>query len=357
MERQAEVKPPYRIPPLAEIRRQPRNGFQVVSTFSGGGGSSLGYWMAGYTVVWASEFVEAARETYRANFPSTPIDERDIRQVRPEDILEATGLKPGELDLLDGSPPCAAFSTAGKREKGWGQVRAYSGTKQVVDDLFFEYARLLRGLRPRVFLAENVAGLVVGTARGYFKQIMCELEACGYRVRATLVNGAFAGVPQRRQRLFIYGVREDLGLEPPAITPLPYAYTFGDALPEGRLEGPHWIMPEHSQTRLLWQETRRLGIGSLAEAAKRVFGRETMMQHYRCLYDQPINTVVQASQSLYHPDEPRSLSIPELKRLGGFPEDYVLTGSFPQQWERIGRAVPPLMMAHVARHLEEVLRA
>lgn len=109
------IKPPYKVPSMREIEQTPWNGFTVVSTFSGGGGSCLGYRMAGFKVLWANEFVEEAQRTYRANHPGTILDTRDIRTVTPESILEAIGRKPGEIDLFDGSPPCCAFSTAGRR--------------------------------------------------------------------------------------------------------------------------------------------------------------------------------------------------------------------------------------------------
>ena len=136
-------KPPYRVPTMTEIAAVPWNGLNVVSTFSGCGGSCLGYRMAGYRVLWANEFIPAAAETYRANHPTTILDTRDIRKVQPEDILKAIGLKAGELDAMEGSPPCASFTTAGKREKHWGKAKKYSDTVQRVDDLFFEYVRLV----------------------------------------------------------------------------------------------------------------------------------------------------------------------------------------------------------------------
>src|SRR5690606_15973106 len=105
-------KPPFRVPSMAEIAALEPNGFTAASTFSGCGGSSLGYRMAGFRVLYANEFVEAARETYRANAADyTFLDDRDIRQVKSSDVLDAMGLEPGQLDLLDGSPPCASFST------------------------------------------------------------------------------------------------------------------------------------------------------------------------------------------------------------------------------------------------------
>lgn len=119
-----ENKPPYHVPSMAAIRALPWNGFNAISTFSGCGGSSLGYRLAGFRVLWASEFIDAARDSYRANKADyTILDGRDIREVTAEDILTAIKMQPGELDLFDGSPPCASFSTAGKREAGWVGVK------------------------------------------------------------------------------------------------------------------------------------------------------------------------------------------------------------------------------------------
>src|SRR4051812_19979372 len=225
-------KPPYRVPSMAEVRAVPGNGLTAASTFSGCGGSSLGYRMAGFRVAWASEFVEAARDTYRAN-SDTVVDGRDIRDLTAGDVLAGAGVGYGELDLLDGSPPCASFSTAGSRHKAWGQTKKYSDTSQRTDDLFFEYARLIDGVAPRVFVAENVSGLVKGSAKGYFKDILAALQACGdgYRVSARVLNAAWLGVPQARQRLFFVGVRRDLERPPVHPAPLPYQYSVRDALP------------------------------------------------------------------------------------------------------------------------------
>ena len=240
-------KPPYRIPLMAEIRAVPLNGYNVVSTFSGCGGSCLGYRMAGFNVLWASEFEPNAAENYRLNFPDSFLDTRDIRAVRPEEVLDAIGKKPGEIDLLDGSPPCQSFSTAGKRSKHWGKVVAHGdGTTQRSDDLFLEYARILRGLQPRTFVAENVSGLVKGVAKGYFKLILAELKSCDYLVEARLLDAQWLGVPQMRQRLIFVGVRNDLagkfGAKPEFPRPLPYRYSvmeaIGDLLRESEKPSP-----------------------------------------------------------------------------------------------------------------------
>jgi DNA (cytosine-5)-methyltransferase 1 len=230
---QDDSKPAYRVPLMDEVRALPWNGLKVATTFAGGGGSSTGYRMAGFRVVWANEFVPIATESYRANMaPDTILDSRDIRDVSVEDIFHTTGLARGELDLFDGSPPCQAFSTAGKRQRGWGEEKAYDhGAKQRNEDLFFEYVRLLDGLQPKVFVAENVHGLVKGVAKGYFLDILERLKACGYVVEARVLDAQWLGVPQQRNRLIFVGVRNDLGLLPAFPRPLPYRYSVREACP------------------------------------------------------------------------------------------------------------------------------
>jgi DNA (cytosine-5)-methyltransferase 1 len=327
MERENKLtKPPYRVPLMAEIEALPWNGYRVASTFSGCGGSCLGYRMAGYRVVYANEFIEEAQRTYKANHPNSYLDTRDIREVKPEDVLERAGVERGELDLLDGSPPCSAFSTAGKREAGWGKVKAYSDKAQRVDDLFFEYVRLIDGIRPKVFVAENVSGLVKGTAKGYFKRILAALREPGYRVSCRVLDAQWLGVPQMRQRTIFVGVRDDFGIEPAHPEPLPYKYSVHDAVP--------WIA--------------------------RITGRTgPQFRRVESEVDSPMNAILVSdpAQTRYEveerlepgrPTQKRKFLIDEIKHLGSFPQDFILTGSYSQQWERIGRAVPPLMMSRIA---------
>lgn len=341
-------KPAYRVPSMEEIRAVPWNGYNAISTFSGCGGSSLGYRMAGFRVLWANEFIDAARDSYNANkSPSTQLDRRDIRSVKPEEILSAIGLKAGELDLFDGSPPCASFSTAGKREAGWNKVKAYSDKEQRTDDLFFEYVRLLNGLQPKTFVAENVSGLIKGTAKGYFLEILSALKGAGYRVDAKLLDAQWLGVPQARQRLIFIGVRKDLGLAPAFPTPLKHRYSVRDALPT--LAAPP-IEPETDITRYaIGKEWDKLSPGG--QSSK-------YFQLVKPALGEPCPTITTggnvgtfsnlSSASVVHPTQKRKFSIAELRRLCAFPDDFVLTGTYSQQWERLGRAVPPVMMAAIA---------
>jgi DNA (cytosine-5)-methyltransferase 1 len=399
---------------MAEITAVLRNGYRAVSTFSGCGGSCLGYRMAGFEMLWASEFIPAAQEVYRLNHPDSILDTRDIREVQPVDILEAIGLDVGETDLLDGSPPCAPFSTAGKRNVGWGKVKAYSDTKQRVDDLFFEFARILKGLQPKVFVAENVSGLVKGVAKGYFKLILKELKECGYTVSARLLDAQWLGVPQMRQRIIFVGVRNDLverfGVMPAHPQPLGYQYTVREAIPwitavegangfnghqyknsdipaatvqqsrpvkaEARISAhkggrsidepapsvlTHGRQYTTSELMIVEPETdiSRYAIGSEWERmGKPGTQSEKYFQLTRAPLDGQSGAITQRGSdntvaSVTHPTEKRKFSIAELKRICAFPDDFQLTGTYAQQWERLGRAVPPVMMFHVAKTIQE----
>lgn len=148
---------PYNLQDVYDASSQKK--FKVVSTFAGGGGSSTGYRLAGADILAVNEFVEEARVTYKENYPDTPILPDDIKQLSGKDFLELTGLKKGELDILDGSPPCSAFSVAGKlshssdgkHSDGWGQTKSYSDGKIVenIEDLFFEFLRVAEEISPR----------------------------------------------------------------------------------------------------------------------------------------------------------------------------------------------------------------
>lgn len=325
-------KPSYRIPSMKEIEQIPFNGLTVVSTFSGAGGSCLGYRMAGYRVVYANEFIPAAQEAYKANHPHSYLDTRDIRQVKPEEILQITGLKKGELDLLDGSPPCVSFSSAsGKREKSWGTIRPYSDTKQRVDDLFFEYIRILKGLQPKVFIAENVQGLIQGKAIGFFNQILNELKQCGYRVKAAVLDASRLGVPQKRMRLIFQGVRKDLKKEPVFPRPLPYQYTVKELFPYVKRLQAGGTKGKGFQ----WKDARRPAYTVTQSDGKR--------------NSQNFITSSCYIEAIEHGERiQRKWNINELKKISSFPDDFILSGSFAQQWERIGRAVPPLLMRAIA---------
>lgn len=363
------IKPPFRLPKMVDIHAIPWNGYHVVSTFSGCGGSCLGYRMAGFRVLWANEFVPMARRSYRANHPRSILDGRDIKRIEARDILYATGLKKGELDLFDGSPPCQAFSCAGNREKSWGKKKTYEhGTAQKNEELFYEYIRLLGGLAPKVFVAENVVGLVKGVAKGFFIEIMRALKASGYRVVCRQLDAQWLGVPQTRNRAIFVGVRNDLETAPAHPKPLPYRYSMNDALPHIK----NLKYNCYDGTRI--KETKDQGpcpaikanggIGPARGKQWYVEADEPALVHIsgfqkgkiRSL-DDPGPCVMagaglggsgQSQVLIQQGRQRRHFTIDEIKRLCSFPDDFVLIGSKAQQWERLGNSVPPVMMSHIA---------
>jgi DNA (cytosine-5)-methyltransferase 1 len=330
---------------LAE--REP-NAPTVISTFAGCGGSSLGYSMAGFRELLANEWDDNAVQTFKLNFPDVPVIQGDIAKLTVEQVLELTGLQPGELDVFDGSPPCQGFSTAGKR---------------VMDDprnqLFREYVRLLRGLKPKVFVMENVSGMVKGKMKLIFADILRELKASGYKVSARLLNAMYFNVPQSRQRLIFIGVREDLGVEPSHPKAESRPFTVRDAI--GDLPTIQDASIDH-----IWidEVERKTKWGDPVLVAKvRPGGKIRENSTYIRLYwDKPSNTLTKAGlpgMPLYvsnchiHPTENRALSVREFCRLASFHDKFVFANAIFEANARIGNSVPPLFMRSIARHIRQ----
>lgn len=381
MLKNSTAKPPYQVPSMVEIAAIPWNGFTVADLFSGCGGSCTGFRMAGFRVGYACEFVPAAQESYKANADAgSYLDCRDVRTVQASEILEHLGMTEGELDVLSGSPPCQAFSTAGKREKGWGHLKEYEhGAKQCNETLFAEYIRLLRGLKPKVFVAENVSGLIKGTAKGMFLEILRDLKASGYNVKCKVLDAQWLGVPQMRQRTIFIGVRNDLGIEPVYPKPLPYRYSVRDALPwiTTRVEyhgfakenevldkdkpSPSIMASGAAQQRFEVEAETDISRYAIGAEWDKLKPGEASSKYFSCVKvdpEQPCNSIMASSGSFpsaaqpLHPTEKRKFTIAELKRICAFSDDFILCGSYSQQWERLGNSVPPLMMKAVA----EVIR-
>lgn len=203
---------PYTMQDVREPKTRER--FNVISTFAGGGGSSMGYRLAGGKVLCVNEFVEEAIKTYTHNFPDTKVIPGDIKNLSGFDLMNAVGVKQGELDILDGSPPCSAFSLAGKRHKNWNKTKLYSDGKKVdnIEDLFLEYIRIATDIQPKVIIAENVRGLTIGKAVTKLNEFIREFENIppGYIVTYEVLSACDFGVPQERPRTFFVCIRQDV---------------------------------------------------------------------------------------------------------------------------------------------------
>ena len=338
-----------------------KNLFNVISFFAGGGGSSLGYRMAGGKVLAINEFVESAQDTYRANWEDTKIYPNDIRQIKGEDILRDLNLKKGELDILDGSPPCASFSMAGNREKDWGKEKKYSNKTQKTDDLFYEFSRLIKEIQPKTFIAENVKGLLIGQAKDLFgsdqlsmfgehnETIYHTLTNIGYRVSYRVLNAKNFGVPQSRERLIIVGVRDDIQKRFKFPKPTSYIYNLKESFED--LDNTKEELKESNiEAYAIYQESKKLQEG---EQSEKYF---SLIKSDR---NKPAGTLTQtagciSAASIIHWED-RKFTVKEAKRIMSFPDDYKLKGKYRDKIERLGRAVPPLLMRAVAKQLYNLI--
>lgn len=326
----------------------------VISTFAGCGGSSLGYSIAGFNELLAVEWDNNAVETFKLNFPGIPVYHGDIAKLSVEEVLKITGLKPSELDVLDGSPPCQGFSTAGKR---------------CLDDdrnqLFREYVRLLRGLQPKVFVMENVSGMVKGKMKLVFAEIMRELKASGYNVSARLMNAMYFNVPQSRQRMIFIGVRSDLNIKPSHPTAATHPISVSTAVQnvENITYAPKnervnncaiFISPgKNASNSLTISQIRKFWPSLESKIKRRSF--ENRMR--RTLPNKPHPVIgkqfIQCNAEAYlHFNENRYFTIEELKRIASFPDEFSFVGTYELQHARIGNCVPPLFMAAIAEHIK-----
>lgn len=310
---------------LADLATVPKIGITVMSTFACGGGSSMGYKLAGCDVIAANDIDPEMAWHYKRN-----LDPRHYFLCPIHDLL-AMDL-PGELhslDILDGSPPCSTFSTAGSREKSWGKDKHFreGQAKQVLSDLFFDYLDLVARLRPRVAIAENVKGMILGNAKGYTKLVMQRFQEIGYRPQLFLVNAADCGVPQRRERVFFCAIRDDIDAQPLKLEPKHRWISAKEALADLRDDLSKWEMVTASNQR-----------HTLA-------GRTSPWP-----MSQPSPTLVAGGckELISRRKTFASWTFDDCKRLGSFPDDYRAKNDKIGKY-MIGMSVPPRMTETVAR--------
>lgn len=393
---------------LADVKRaSAEKKFTVVSCFAGGGGSSTGYRLSGGDVILVNEFVEEAIASYKQNYPETPVLVDDIKKYSGVDFLNIAGIQPGDLDILDGSPPCSAFSVSAGRKQAWmenytdtrrtyfddegnlvteGELKSRGGTKKYsddkiienIEDLFLEFIRVAKDIKPKVIIAENVNGITMGDSRIKLYEFINSFEAIGYQVTYKVLNASSFGVPQSRLRTIFICVRDDvadaIGLNVMNLTSL-----FPNELPDfvSLEEGIGDIHNDPEEIKML----RDFYEGSFQKkfldhipfrplktlkASDEEFiqwnPKRSCFNMKRPSPYRPSPTITQMGQKMgmsgvFHYDENRKFTIPELKRIMSLPDDYELTGTFDQRAERIGRMVPPKMMAAVSKSVyEKVLK-
>jgi len=370
---------PYTVEDVKKASSQ--NKFTVISCFAGGGGSSTGYRLAGGKILLINEFVEEAISSYKKNYPDTPVLVDDIKKYKGEDFLKMANIKPGELDILDGSPPCSAFSVAGKREKGWDQTKTYSDGKTVenIEDLFLEFIRVAKVIKPKVIVAENVKGITFGEAIKKLNEFIKSFEEIGYYVTYRVLNAADYGTPQARERTIFICVREDVA-DAIGLSFLNLSNIFPDKTYPNHVsvrDGIEGVVNDPAQEKELfdyvqngfqkkWIEMLPFNPTRHTKPSDKEFisinPKRSLFNMIRPAPHLPCPTITQRGNQksvsgVFHYEKNRKFTIPELRRIMSLPEDYELTGTFDQQAERIGRMVAPKMMAEVAKSIyEKVLK-
>jgi DNA-cytosine methyltransferase len=380
------IRPAFSPYTLADVHRKSTEAKAIVVTsFSGGGGSSTGHQLAGGRVVLANEFVPEAARTYRANYSSTFIDTRDIRAITASRstvarFLSQASLCPGEIDILDGSPPCCEFSIAGNGMAAEDVLRPYSDVKQSnIALLPFDFVDLVHYSHPKTVFIENVPGLTHTRSSELFERLLNALRyrlgARRYLVNWKILSANDFGVAQNRKRLIILGIREDVAANADISSDDHVAEVFPEPTCSGvviRSALEH--LAQSDEDVAPWLKAIAVSsIGPYVRLLPKEPEKNTLLRHIipgytkkftlvRSSWEAACRTLVVSGQrpdgmtGILHPAEDRKFTIPELKRLTALPDDFRLTGSLAQAAERICRMVPPpLVKAVTDRIIDRVL--
>lgn len=317
-----------------------KNNYNVFGTFICGGGSSMGYKLAGFNHLGGVEIDPQVADIYKTNHNPKylfNIDIREFNKLKLDDELY-------NLDILDGSPPCSTFSMAGSREKAWGKSKQFreGQANQILDDLVFIYCDTILKLKPKVFLLENVKGIIQGNAKWYSKEIVNKLSK-DYNVQVFLLNAASMGVPQKRERVFFIGHKKAYKLHKLKLDFNENQIVFGEIKGElGKENSTH--------DNLIWNNRKKghLDFGQTLIS----MGKKQSNWNSKYIYnDKVCNTITSTSGSkLIEFDNPNHLSDDKIKQCGTYPLDYNFKSIEPKYL--IGMSVPPVMTAQIANQIK-----
>jgi len=332
---------------------------KVFSCFACGGGSTMGYKLAGWDVIGINEIDKRMADIYMQNHNPKFAFIEGIQSFKnrtdlPQELYE--------LDILDGSPPCSSFSMAGNREKDWGKLKKFNEgqAEQILDTLFFDFIDLAEKLQPKVVVAENVSGILKGNAREYVRKILKAFDAAGYLVQEFELDSSQMEVPQRRERVFFIAVRKDLASK----LPMPQGLLFCDFprlnMKFGRTHIPFKEIrskglndaPWTDHDQHIWDK-RIIGDRTYASTLQRIENRDSNFNASYVYPDRAVCSVVSSQGSkLTLFDEPRQMNSQELLLAQSFPLDYnFLSDTYSKKKYVLGMSVPPVMMAHLAKRL------
>ena len=320
-----------------------KNGLRVFSCFACGGGSTMGYKLAGCDVIGCCEIDKKMNDVYVANHHPKYNYLMDIRDFNKQENL------PEELynlDILDGSPPCTTFSMAGDREDSWGKKKKFreGQTEQTLDDLSFVFIDTVAKLRPKTVIMENVEGLLLGNAWEYVRQIYAKFNEIGYQLRHYLCKGETMGVPQKRHRVFFIAVRNDIKFN---FDNLDMNFNYEPVLFKEVKDKNNVIKPSDKTTELLKQAIP-MKDKCLADVLIRTEKRNSRFNEM-IVWDDNIAPTVH-NHGIYRGNDVSKFSNLDYIHCQTFPEDYIV-GSGQDISYICGMSVPPIMIKRIVERL------
>lgn len=327
-----------------------KNGLKVFSCFACGGGSTMGYKLAGCDVIGCCEIDPAMNEVYVKNHHPKHNFLMDIREFNktPNEELPPELF---DLDILDGSPPCTTFSMAGEREASWGKKKKFreGQAEQTLDDLSFVFIDTVEKLKPRCMIMENVEGLIRGEAWKYVQRIYKQLNDIGYDVKHWLLKGENMGVPQTRHRVFFVAIRRDINFDfdflDMSFNYLPITYgeiKDGQLKPLGKQSKFYQIASQAMPQDKNIADTR-VRLGEKASAFQTLYIRD----------DQVVPTQ-RAKPDLIDIDHIAYVSKETIINAQTFPQDYnFVNDSYTNVGYICGMSVPPIMIKRIVKRLIE----
>lgn len=327
-----------------------KNGLEVFSCFACGGGSTMGYKLAGCEVVGCCEIDPKMNEIYvknhnpRHNFL---MDIREFNKIPNEEL-------PPELfnlDILDGSPPCTTFSMAGDREESWGKKKKFreGQAEQTLDDLYFVFIETVAKLRPKVMIMENVEGLLLGEAWKYVQEIYRQLKQAGYRVKHWLCKGENMGIPQARHRVFFVALRDDVVFD---LDSLDMSFNFEPVTYGEIKEGKGDEINKDTQTyKILCLATH--DDLRISDVFRRIGEKERQFGTKIAWEENVLQTII-ANLEYLRGEERERISVEDLVHAQTFPEDYdFVKRTFNNVSYICGMSVPPVMIKRIVQRLIE----
>lgn len=318
-----------------------KNEYNVFGTFICGGGSTMGYKLAGFNHLGGVEIDPPIADVYKTNHSPKHLYNMDIREFNK---LENLPTELYDLDILDGSPPCSTFSMDGSREKAWGKEKVFreGQAKQSLDDLVFVYCDTIIKLQPKVFLLENVKGIIQGNAKLYSKQIVQKMTEAGYNVQVFCLNAASMGVPQKRERVFFIGHKKEYNLPKLKLEFNEKPITFGEFRD---IEGNFSAVTDR-QNRLLGLYN---GEKTLEQIEKNNFGKGSGYTDNIVSDNDTVPTITSGGK-MFRACDKSWFSDYDFKTTGTYPIDYDFQDIKPQYL--IGMSVPPVMTAQIANQIK-----